>query len=313
MTNQTINIFFATNDKYVKYLDVAIISLLENASKKYNYNIVVLNNGLIKENIAALSRHQKDNVTIEFADVTEQLKHLQDLFPDEYYFTMASFYRLFIEKMYPKLDKAIYLDCDMIIKGDISKLYEIDLKDNLVGAVNEQNCLLNPLMTEYTVVVTGIDPHKYFNSGMLLLNLKAIREFGLMQRFLDMLLTYKFESPMIDQDYLNNLCRKRVLLLPNGWNYESVPACPLEGKLFIRHYAFALKPWKTKEVEYADLFWDYAKKSPFYDVILDEFNRITPQDLQREMAGAGKLLEMAQRLINSDHTFKKVIIDKEDK
>lgn len=310
---QTINIFFATNDKYVKYLDVALTSIKENASKDYNYKIIVLNGGLTQENKTALTKHSKDNFAVEFGDVNNELTELKTHVPAEYYFTLASFYRLFIETMYPNIDKAIYLDCDLIVKGDISQLYNIDLKDNLLGAVNEQNCFLNPLMTQYIDVVTGIDPHKYFNSGVLLLNLKAIREFQLKNRFIDMFVRYHFESPMVDQDYLNNLCRKRVLLLPNCWNYESVPACPLEGELKIRHYAFALKPWKTKQVEYADLFWDYAKKSQFYEIILQEFNSITPEILQREMMGAGQLIAIAQKLINSEHTFKKVIIDKEDK
>ena len=309
----TVNIFFATNDKYVKYLDVALTSLKENASKDYNYRIIVLNGGLTQENKNALLKHNKDNFSLEFGDVNHELAELKQHVPAEYYFTLASFYRIFIETMYPDIDKAIYLDCDIIVNGDISELYNIDLQDNLLAAVNEQNCFLNPLMTQYINVVTGISPFKYFNSGVLLMNLKEMRKFQLKNRFIDMFVTYHFESPMVDQDYLNNLCRKRVMLLPNGWNYESVPACPLESKLYIRHYAFALKPWKTKQVEYADLFWDYAKKSQFYDVIQKEFDAITPEMLQRDMMGAGQLIEMAQRLIQSDHTFKKVIIDKENK
>lgn len=306
---ETINIFFASGDRYIKYTDVAIHSIKQNASKDYNYNIIILT----QDTDTSLAAHNDENFKVQFANINDEIESIRPYIPSDYGFHLDSFNRFFIEKMFPQIDKAIYLDGDIVVQGDISKLYNIDLKDNLLGAVNEQNCFLTPLMTEYTKNVAGIDPYKFFNTGVLLLNLKEIRKFNLKQKFLDMLSKYNFQSPMIDQDYLNNLCRNRVLLLPNSWNYESVPNYPLQGELYIRHFAFAAKPWRTKQTEYADIWWEYAKKSQFYDVILNEFNKVTPQDLQQDMVKAGKMMELAQKLLSSDHTFKKVIIDKEDK
>lgn len=312
-TQEPIHIFFATTDNYVKYMDVAITSLIDNASKNYNYKIIVLHNGLSENNVNILNEHNDKNFTIEYKSVEDELNHLGVELPDKLHFTLASYYRLFIEKLYPNLDRAIYLDCDLIVHGDISKLYFTEIGDNLLGAVNEQNCFLMPMMTQYITEVTGIDPHKYFNSGVLLMNLKEIRKFELLKKFVDMMTKYNFESPMVDQDYLNNLCRNRVKLLPNGWNKESVPGQRLEGELYIKHYAFANKPWKTREVEFFNLFWFYARKSKFYQEILDGFNSITPADMERDRIGMGKMLEIAQRLLTSDHTFKKLIVDVEDK
>lgn len=309
---ELIHIFFATTDNYVKYMDVAITSLIENANKNYNYKIVVLHNGISAKNLEILNEHNDKNFTMEFADVENELSKVKNILPNKLHFTLASYYRLFIEKMYPNIDRAIYLDCDIVVPGDISKLYFTDIGDNLFGAVNEQNCFLTPIMTTYTIEVTGIDPHKYFNTGVLLMNLKEIRKFKLLETFVNMMITYNFESPMVDQDYLNNICRKRVKLLPNGWNKESVPGQELEGELYIKHYAFGNKPWTTNEVEYFDLFWDYAKKSKFYDEILAGYNAITPKDLKMEKIGIGKMMEIVDRLLVSDHTFKKLIIDKED-
>ena len=309
---ELIHIFFATTDNYVKYMDVAITSLIENADKDYNYKIVVLHNGISKENEKILKEHNDENFTVELADVEKELAGIKEILPNKLHFTLASYYRLFIEKMYPNIDKAIYLDCDIVVPGDISKLYFTDIGDNLLGAINEQNCFLIPIMTTYIIEVTGIDPHKYFNSGVLLLNLKEIRKFKLLDTFVSMMIKYNFESPMVDQDYLNNICRKRVKLLPNGWNKESVPGQELEGELYIKHYAFGNKPWKTDQVEYFDLFWDYAKKSKFYDEILAGYKAITPKDLEMEKVGIGKMMEIVDRLLKSDYTFKKVIIDKED-
>ena len=309
---ETIHIFFATTDNYVKYMDVAITSLIENASKEYNYKIVILHNGISEKNMNLLNEHFDNNFKIEYKSVENELNNLGVELPDKLHFTLASYYRLFIEKLYPNIDRAIYLDCDLVVHGDISKLYFTDIGDNLLGAINEQNCFLMPMMTQYITEVTGLDPHKYFNSGVLLMNLKAIREFNLLEKFVDMMTTYNFESPMVDQDYLNNLCRNRVTLLPNGWNKESVPGQELEGELYIKHYAFGAKPWKTRDVEFFNLFWNYARKSAFYQEILDGFNSITPEDIERDKVGMGKMMEIAQRLLTSDHTFKKLIIDKEN-
>lgn len=312
-TKETINIFFSTAGGYEKYIDVAITSIIENASKDYNYKITILNCDSTEENKKILQKHNNENFSIVFRDVQWELNRLKALLPNSFIFSIASYFRFFIETLYPDLDKAIYLDGDVIVVGDISKLYEIDLGDNLLGAVNEQNCFLMPLMTAYTEQVSGIDPHKFFNSGVLLMNLKEIRKLGVLNKFIELVKKYNFETPMADQDYLNNICRNRVKLLPNCWNKESVESQKLEGELQIRHYAFGIKPWKTMHLENADLFWKYAEKSHFYEQIKKEFESVTEQDLLKDRENAGKLIAMAERLLQSDHTFKKLIIDVEDK
>ncbi len=312
-SRETINIFFAATDNYIKYMDVAITSLIENASKDFDYRITVLHNGLSKKNEEILKKHETSNIKIDFRDVEEELKGLRDILPDAKIFSMATFYRLLIEVMYPNIDKAIYLDGDIVVVGDISNFYKTNLENNLIGAVNEQMCFLNPFMTQYTIDVDGIDPHKFFNAGVMLLDLNAIREFELHKKFVRMLKDYNFQTPMNDQEYLNIICRNRIKLLPNGWNKEYVEACPLEGDLYLRHYALSTKPWKSKDVADADLWWNYAKKSAYYDELNEEYSRVTPEDLARDQMMAGKVFELAGQLMNSDHTFKKLIIDIEDR
>ena len=310
---ETINIFFAATDNYIKYMDVAITSLIENASKDYDYRITVLHNGLSKKNEEILKKHETSNIKIDFRDVEAEIKDLKNILPDARMFTMASYYRFLIEKLYPNIDKAIYLDCDVVVPGDISNLYNVNLGENLIAAVNEQMCLLNPFMSQYTIEVEGIDPHKFFNTGVLLLDLKGIRDFQLLKRIVDLMEKYNFVSPMVDQSYLNNILRHKVKLLPNGWNKENVPASPLEGDLNIRHFALSTKPWKSKDIEDSDLWWKYAAKSDYFDELNEEFSKVTPEELERDAANAGKLFELAGELLKSDHTFKKLIIDVEDR
>ena len=72
--NNTIPIFFASNDKYVPYLDVAILSIIANASKENNYEIIILKTDISEENQNKLLIHNKENITIKFYDVKEILE-----------------------------------------------------------------------------------------------------------------------------------------------------------------------------------------------------------------------------------------------
>lgn len=304
-TKKIIPIFFASNGRYAPYLDVAITSLLENASKDYLYEINILNTGINNHLQEKIARHNSSYAKITFVDVDASLEPIKERLRDVHYFTLAAYYRLFIEKLFPQYDKALYLDCDIIVCSDISKLYETNLKNNLLAAVNEQNCRRNDLFTQYIDTVVGIDQYKYFNSGVLVLNLKEIRKFKLFDKFVDMLCKYNFDTVMPDQDYLNILCKDRVLLLQNGWNFEAV-SDDLQGSLHIRHYALGMKPWDFKDMEDGNIWWEYAQKTPFYNEFVKEAD--TSEEKLKLLEESMKKISLhALSIINSEKTFKRML------
>ena len=69
MKAKEIPIFFSTDDHYMPYLDVAVASLIANASKDYTYRIIVLNTGLQPENIAKVKLNERDGFVIDFVDI----------------------------------------------------------------------------------------------------------------------------------------------------------------------------------------------------------------------------------------------------
>ena len=71
-----IPIFFSTDDNYIPYLDVAVSSLIENASKDYQYRIVVLNTGLRAENVAKVKNNECPGFSIEFVDISSKLENI---------------------------------------------------------------------------------------------------------------------------------------------------------------------------------------------------------------------------------------------
>ena len=123
-----IPIFFSTDDNYIQFLDVAIASLIANASKKYNYRIIVLNTGLQQKNIDMVKQNERSGFVIEFVDISEKLGNIKSRFKNVYHFSIVTYYRLFIASLFPQYNKILYLDCDIVINNSISELYNIDIE-----------------------------------------------------------------------------------------------------------------------------------------------------------------------------------------
>ena len=132
--HKEIPIFFSTDDNYIPYLDVAVSSLIANASKDYDYRIIVLNTGLCPKNIAKVKRNEQPGFIIDFVDISENLENIKSHFKNVYHFSIVTYYRLFIASLFPQYDKIVYLDCDLVVLGDISKLYHTDLEGNIFAA-----------------------------------------------------------------------------------------------------------------------------------------------------------------------------------
>ena len=209
---EIIPVFFATDDNYVPFLAVAIKSLLENASQEYFYNIHILTDGLTNESITKLRKNMSSNSRLIIDTMNACIEDIESNLNASLrdYYTISIFYRLFIAKLYPEYHKAIYLDCDLVVIGDISKLYNTDTEGNIFGVVVDDVIASNPQFREYARLGVGVDDKKYFNSGMLLMDLDKYREEDILNKFLHLLLTYNFETAAPDQDYLNVLCKDKV-------------------------------------------------------------------------------------------------------
>ena len=313
LTNETkiIPIFFATDDNYVPFLAVSIKSLLDNASKEYFYNIHILTDGISEENKRELQKHMSVNSKLIFDDVSNHVSRIKSRLDATLrdYYTASIFYRLFIAALYPEYKKAIYLDCDITVIDDISKMYQIDLGDNIFGVVTDDVIASVEQFKVYAREGVGVDDNKYFNSGVLLMNLEKYREEKIKERFVYLLVKYNFETAAPDQDYLNVLCKDKVLYLEKGWDRMSTDE-NYDGDLHIIHYNNFRKPWYYDNVPYEKYFWEYAPKTTFYQKILNMKKNFTPEMAEKKERGAVGLVEQTIRVVNSDKNFKKVLFDK---
>lgn len=308
MNKQIIPIFFATDNNYVPFLAVSIKSLLDNASPDYFYNIHVLTDGISDENKEELQKHMSPNSKLIFDEVTkhvEKIKSRLDATLRDYY-TASIFYRIFIAALYPEYKKAIYLDCDITVIGDISKMYNIDLGDNIFGVVPDDVISSVEQFQIYATEAVGVPYQKYFNSGVLLMNLEKYREEKIKERFVYLLVKYNFETAAPDQDYLNVLCKDKVKYIERGWDRMSTDE-NYDGELYIIHYNNFRKPWYYDNVPYEKYFWEYAPKTTYYNKILSMKKNFSPEMAQKHIKGAEGLVQQTIRILNSDKNFKKVL------
>ena len=175
ITVPEIPVFFSTDDNYIPFLDVALSSLIENASRDYRYRIMILNTGLSAENMARILEREQAGFAIEFVDISDRLEGIMSHFRNVYHFSIVTYYRLFIASLFPRLDKIVYLDCDLVVTGDISKLYFTDMEDAIIAAAPEQYVRNTPAFRLYAEKALGVDPDGYVNAGVLVMDLRQFR------------------------------------------------------------------------------------------------------------------------------------------
>lgn len=258
----SVHLFFACDDGYVPFLSVALTSIREHRDPSRSYIIRVLHTGMSAENQRRLKDHlEVPGFTLAFPNIADHIRKFARQLHTRDYYSCSTYYRLFIPELYPELSKALYLDSDLVLRTDVAQLYDAQLGDDLVGAVPDA---IVGTVEEFKLYVQNrlnMDrPEDYFNAGVLLMNLDAMRSCDFSRRFLELLDRVTFRVGQ-DQDYLNVLCRRRVRYLGNEWN--TMPTGVSVGQPSLIHYNMDAKPWQRDDVKYAEIFWRCAALSGF--------------------------------------------------
>jgi len=132
-------------------------------------------------------------------------------------FTIGAMFRCSLPELLPDLNRIIYLDADLFVNRDIKELWDVDVREYcLAGVVDEGVAVHNysRILNKYP----EIKKESYFNSGVLYMNLKKLREFGNLQKLVVDFLIENPEADLPNQDALNVLFHNKVLYLDGSWN-----------------------------------------------------------------------------------------------
>jgi lipopolysaccharide biosynthesis glycosyltransferase len=292
--NKEIPVFFAVDNGYIPFLSVALRSLIDNTSKENIYAIKILYTNVTEENKIEIKKYETENISIEFVDLNKQLEEIKEKLYTRNYFSNTTYYRLFIPELYPEYDKAVYIDSDTVCLSDIAELYNTDMGDNLIAGIPDGVIQAIDIFKDYVERVVGVaDYNNYFNAGVIVMNLKELRDYKFEEKFIYMLEKIKFEVAQ-DQDYLNRLCKGRVKILDYSWNRMPVMG-KTEEKINLIHYNLGAKPWYFDNVVYQEYFWEYAKKTEFYNEIKELGTKYTDEDKERDDSNSLKLMELAKK------------------
>jgi len=190
----------------------------------------------------------------------------------------TAYYRLISPELIPEYDKYLYSDVDVIFREDLSKYYNIDLKDNYFGAVS--TCPeLRPDYQEYLRKEYGMDWHEgYYYSGNLVINAAQIRKDRMMEEFRRL---GKNNYHQQDMTIINLACRGRILAMTPAYcvstplyrllTLQKPEMESLYGAEEVRHalssgilHYNGQKPWKGP-CPNMDVWWHYYRHSLVFD------------------------------------------------
>jgi lipopolysaccharide biosynthesis glycosyltransferase len=289
---------------------VALNSAIKNSDPQRNYKAIVLYQDLGADNISRLQALQTENFKIELMPIRANMEALDDRMSNRLrcdYFTLTIYFRLFIPSMFPQYDKGIYIDSDVVLTDDIAKLFDIDIGENYIGACNDLSIADIPPLVAYTEKAVGVNAKEYINSGVLLMNLKKMRDDDLEGHFLSLLNKYHFDSIAPDQDYLNAMCNGKIYYLEEKWDTMPNDAKPMLTETSLIHYNLFSKPWCYDGIQYEEQFWNYAQDCGFIDEIR-EFKASYTEDKKKADSECLELLvRRGMEIPENDITFKKMI------
>ncbi|WP_337813735.1 glycosyltransferase family 8 protein, partial [Parabacteroides johnsonii] len=219
---RNVPVVFSVDENYAPYLSVCICSLISNSSNTNNYDIWILDGGLTevgKSQLKALANNRK-NISIRFFDILNFKELKKKNFYISNHASLANYYRIFIPKIFFYYEKLIYLDCDLLINADIADLYAIDIGNNVLGVVKDACTYFDPdFWYKYCLEKVQIKkPYNYFNSGVLICNVKQMIDISLTERSMQRL--KEFNPVCWDQCILNSVLENKVKYLPLNWNFQ---------------------------------------------------------------------------------------------
>lgn len=249
----SIPVIFACDEKYAMPCAVAITSLFANRATLTRYQVFILADTLQAHTREMLMSVAMSPNTIEIIESGAFAQHSEyhSLVDGHAYLSTAIFLRLHAADILPAIDKAIYLDADVVVEEDLATLFSTELGTAYAAGIRALTILRLPPKNRKPF----IDP--YFNSGVLLLNLERMRAENHGQKLREAIAKHRF--PCHDQDALNFVFQGNVIWLSPRYNYctpYDAICSQREGAAF---FGISEKEWRSIQRRPAIIHFIYDK------------------------------------------------------
>lgn len=204
------NVIYASDENYAWLMGVSMLSLFENNRDREEITVWLFADNVSSESeerLNAISRKYRRK--LEIIDVN-RLKLPEFLYNERW--PMSACSRLFACELLPGVEKALYLDCDIIVDGNIGSLYDKPMGDNIVMAVKD--CVSSVHKRKI-----GLRPKDdYINTGVLLMDLRKLSVFPITERIDQFVRHYGKAIMYPDQDITNSIFNGRIGILSPEYN-----------------------------------------------------------------------------------------------
>ena len=283
-----VTICLTSSDYFAPMCGVAVVSIIENMSPQRNYDILILTSKMSDKNKMLLGKLGGDNCSIRFVEFEENLFSAEITTHDSY--SEYTYYRLMIPSICQKYKKVLYLDSDMVINHDVAELYDVDIDGYYAAAVLDLTILTWQVMKErhplygYLEELELTEPGTYMQGGVALYNTAMIDADYSVETLVEKANERQYQN--CDQELLNMCFKGKIKFMPVNWNTVVMHPAYVDlyeywlpkqyydlyvearNNPYIIHYSFGQIPCYGTNMDMESYFWEYARKSPFYEQLM---------------------------------------------
>jgi lipopolysaccharide biosynthesis glycosyltransferase len=256
------NIVYVTDNNFWMYLYVSLYSLLKN-NKDEKFSVYILTD-MENDNFIDKLPYLYSIGNLINCEIVKINKAMIDSFPINErlsYISKATYYRIFIGSLLPKeIKKVLYLDCDTIVEKPLNELFSLSLDQHVLAAAEDR---------------AGVDcakrmglpkGFKYFNAGVMMINLEKWRSLDIEGRLLDYIKNNSDKLTYNEQDALNAVLYSEYYLISPKFNFQEYnnEIFTPHVEPYIIHYLGSPKPWSyLSEYPHGYRYWEYLKETPY--------------------------------------------------
>lgn len=260
------NILVNINKGYIPHF-LTMLNSLSKSNADEMFNVFVMHSSLDDKDKDYIKSKIPENIKLEYLFMSSELFKGA---PKVKRYPYEIYYRIFAPLLLPKdITRVLYLDCDLIVHGDISKLYNMDFEDNLFIACTQ----IRKFLQNFNRFRMGVDKnHFYMNTGVMVMNIDKLRPLINADEIFKFIKTNGWRMCLYDQDVLfkffgdkiklvdariYNLSDRLISFNNKRKKEEKIDIDWVDKNNVIVHYLGRNKPWKEN---YKGILKDYYKR-----------------------------------------------------
>ena len=266
-THSNIHIGYGIDNNYARCCASSIASFCFNNPTK-NFNFHIMTNDLSttnKKQFEQLAQLYSVNIYIYEINIDTLAK-----LPTQTHLPIATYFRFILPLILDNVDKLFYIDADIICLQNADDLFNINLNNNIIGAVPDLSW-----MNKKRNKTLNLQNHIYFNAGMLIINIDKWNNFNTFAKVLQAIQNEPQKFRYLDQDALNLILTKHIQYLDTKFNCIDINNIDKKN-IILLHFAAHPKPWniafpisKVCNEFNKNLYQYYENKTPWKNLPLE--------------------------------------------